>query len=466
MPAISGRFRLTLFAIAFAVVSVALLAQGDVNARSTYGKPFDVEKVLGKGTEQAGKGFWRIKTKDGKSYLTHGPDEAAATHGSSIGPGDPERAPACATDYYQHVLYGRPASSSDRLGTMKPEMQAIMRRINAVLNLESVESGGRTADYKVLCDGAGQIAVGSFTNSSSPSFTNIVNAAKAAGFNKSNVDYTIFYDGAGPSGYCGVGSLYADERLIADNHNQRYGGFGVSYSGCWNSTPMHENGHNQGAVQYNAPNSTGSGYHCRDESDVMCYSDGGDRDSGTYSRCTDRLHFDCGDDDYFDSSPEPGEYLESHWNLGSPLNRFIVFGPATTEPPPPPPTDTWTRVEQNGSGVAYGGSWSTYSTSSASGGSYRRSTSKSSTSTFTFTGRGVRWIGVASTYGGIATVKIDGVTVATIDQYASSTSWKKVMFEQTGLVATSHKITITVSGTKNAASSGYRTSVDAFEKLA
>ena len=462
----SGRIRVTVFGVAFALVSVLLFAQGDVNARSTYGRPFDVDKVLGKGTEKAGNGFWRIKTKDGKSYLTHGPDEAASTHGSSIGAGDPERAPVCAMDYYQHVLYARPAGTSDRLSTMKPEIQAIMRRINSVLNIESLESGDRTADYKVLCDSVGQIAVGSFVNSSSPSFTNVVNAAKAAGFNASNVDYTIFYDGTGPSGTCGVGTLYLDERLTADNHNQRYGGYGVSYSGCWNSTPMHENGHNQGAVQYNAPNSTGSGYHCRDENDVMCYSDGGDRDTGTYSRCTDRLHFDCGNDDYFDSSPEAGEYLASNWNLGSPLNRFIVFGsPGTTEPPPPP-TPTWTRVEQNRTGVTYSGSWTTYSNSSASGGSYRRSGSKGSVAAFTFNGTGVRWIGVASTSGGIATVKIDGVVVATVDQYAPSASWKKVMFESTGLVAGSHKISITVTGTKNASSSNYRTFVDAFEKLA
>jgi alpha-tubulin suppressor-like RCC1 family protein len=38
------------------------------------------------------------------------------------------------------------------------------------------------------------------------------------------------------------------------------------------------------------------------------------------------MHYDCGHDDYFDAAPEPGEYLASHWNVGSTLNRFIAFG--------------------------------------------------------------------------------------------------------------------------------------------
>ena len=99
---------------------------------------------------------------------------------------------------------------------------------------------------------------------------------------------------------------------------------------------MHENGHNEGAVQYGAPFSTGTGAHCWDENDVMCYSpDGGDlHQQGTIIRCTDQLHFDCGNDDYFDSSPESCEYLATHWNLGSRLNRFIAFGAGSSNTPP------------------------------------------------------------------------------------------------------------------------------------
>ncbi len=290
----------------------------------------EVRQVLGENAEKLAGGHWRIHLADGSSLLTHGPDPKP-DHGTDMNPGDPERPPICAGDYYQQVLYAYP--STNRLATVTAQIRSAVRRMNAVLNEESVASGSRTADFKVLCDGTGQIQLNAF-QSSGNSYTNIVNAAKAAGFNKSNVDYTIFYDGS--SGACGVGSYYSDERLIVDNNNNKGGGYGISYSGCWDGrTPMHENGHNQGAVQYNSPYSTGSGAHCRDLADVMCYSDGGDRDTGTISRCTDRMHYDCGNDDYFDSAPEAGEYLATNWNIGSPLNRFVVFGTPVNSPPRP-----------------------------------------------------------------------------------------------------------------------------------
>ena len=145
------------------------------------------------------------------------------------------------------------------------------------------------------------------------------------GFNSTQTEYLIFYDGTA-GGACGIGSYRPDERLAADNLANRGGGFGIVYSGCWfNETPMHESAHMMGAVQYGAPNSTGTGGHCVDEVDVLCYApDGGDlNQSGTITTCPGAPRFDCGFDDYFDSAPEPGEYLDTHWNLGSPLNRFL-----------------------------------------------------------------------------------------------------------------------------------------------
>jgi hypothetical protein len=318
------------------VLGFVLPAAGRGAGEKRNGRDFDRRAVLGSSYEDLRDGHFKVKLRDGKVMYTHGPD-FFESHGLSIGPGDTERSPACASDYYQHVLYGRPATTADRYATTKPTIQASVRRINAALNEASLASGNITADYKVLCDAQAQVAVGQFVNSASSSFTDILNAAKAAGFNKSNVDYTIYYDGAGPSGTCGIGSLYWDERLSASNYNNNGGGFAVSYAGCWEMIPMHENGHNQGAVQYYAPNGTGDGAHCQDEQDVMCYADGGNRFTGLLQRCTDELKFDCGYDDYFDSAPEAGEYLATHWNLGSPLNRFIQFGGAGTPPPPPPP---------------------------------------------------------------------------------------------------------------------------------
>ena len=289
-----------------------------------------LEQILGTDAEPNSQELYRIPVEDGPDLLTHGPDtqlDEPETRSDGFSAGDPQRPPACASDNYQQVLYGRPATSADRLSSVLPSIRAEMLRVNALLNQNSLDSGGPSADYKMACDPDGQINVQGFTATGS-SFSDVVAGARAAGFDDPDVDYTIFYDDPG-SNACGVGSYYNDDRLIAGNRSNSGGGYGVTYSPCWyGTTPMHENGHNEGAVQNGAPYSTGTGGHCWDEEDVMCYSpDGGNlHQEGTIQRCTDKVYFDCGFDTYFDSAPEPGEYLYTHWNIGSPLNRFIVFG--------------------------------------------------------------------------------------------------------------------------------------------
>ena len=55
---------------------------------------------------------------------------------------------------------------------------------------------------------------------------------------------------------------------------------------------MHEGAHTMGAVQASAPHSTGSGWHCNQEQDVLCYVDGGDRNQFIVNDCPARLYFD------------------------------------------------------------------------------------------------------------------------------------------------------------------------------
>ena len=200
--------------------------------------------------------------------------------------------------------------------------------------------GRRRARLCVRCEGGGEIRVDTFTGpAGDASFGSVIDAAQAAGYDDPASKYSIFYE-SNAAGSCGVGTYWEDERLSADNYTNRNdleSSYALTYDGCWTgSTPMHENGHNMGAVQPGAPKSTGSGGHCYQERDVMCYSpDGGDRNQGgEVLDCADHLHFDCGHDDYFDAAPEAGEYLASRWNIGSPLNRFLAFG--GTEPNTPP----------------------------------------------------------------------------------------------------------------------------------
>jgi hypothetical protein len=357
------QLRAVLGAAALACAALPASALADHPAGVADGKvPEPVEQALGGEVTELPSGLYEVDPAAGPEFTSHGPDTVSdirPSHGQGLGPGDPERPPVCATgDYYQHVLYAYRSGQENRLDAVKANLQGSIRRMNAVLNEEALASGGVTADYRVLCDAAGEIQVDSVeTGSGATSLTDVMNAAKAEGFDDPDVDYTIFFDFDDPD-YCGVGHFSGDERLSENNRNNRGGDYGMTYRDCWyGSTPMHENGHNQGAVQYGAPYSTGSGAHCYDENDVMCYADRGSLYPGSLlQRCTDRLYFDCGFDSYFDAAPEPCEYLATHWNMGSRLNRFIEFSapapaaqecvPSGTDPPvsdpdpdpdPPPP---------------------------------------------------------------------------------------------------------------------------------
>jgi hypothetical protein len=341
---------------AFLTVAVALALPAAASAHDlssaylTEGVPNSVENALGGKVTPLDDGLLKVRSADGYSYTTHGPDFRndfeLDDHGSSIDVSDPQRSPSCVanptTDYYTEVLYGYPASATNQLSTKRADIQGVMGRIDSVLNEESLASGGPTADYRVRCESDGSVRVSAFSApvSGAATFTQIVNAAKAAGFNNPRADYTIFYDGPGPSGACGTGYMYDDETLAATNKNNNPGGvygsgYAASYSGCWfGRTPMHESAHNMGAVQAGAPDSTGDGGHCDQGSDVMCYLDGGSLRQDYPQPCPiapSELHFDCGWNSYFDSAPEPGEYLSTHWNLGSTLNRFIRFGGPTAD---------------------------------------------------------------------------------------------------------------------------------------
>ncbi|MFP5353247.1 MAG: hypothetical protein ACLGIB_11890 [Actinomycetota bacterium] len=273
-------------------------------------------------------GLYRLELSDGYELTTHGPDPAFDALGTDLASG-PERAPVCGSGNVMHVLYAHPALvSTSRLDAVEDSIRAQIRRTNALLNEAALESGGTTADYKVPCDASGEIRIDGFANTTVfPYFTNIVEAARQAGFKDPSVDYLIFYDDDFP-GICGFGEHRDDTKPGADNRNN-VGGYGVTYEQCWFSrTPMHENGHTQGAVLTGAPDEDGTN-HCTDQIDVMCYP-------SVSSPCPTTLMFDCGYDSYFDAAPEAGEWLATHWNIGSRANRYIAFGdtPAPAAPPP------------------------------------------------------------------------------------------------------------------------------------
>jgi hypothetical protein len=317
-------------------MAATMLACAAPSATATQPAPAPLKRVVGTGASVTSSGLYRVAPDVGDPLLTHGPDVRAATErpegtglasdGTGFSPGAVERQPLCATDFYQQVIYAFVGGAENRAAEETPHIRSAIGRMDAVLNASSIASGGPNADYKMLCDDGGQVRVDTLTVPGT-SFAEIVAAARAAGFNSAQADYLIFVDGEA-GGACGIASYENDSSLSIDNRSNVGGGYGAIYGPCWdNETPMHESAHLMGAVQYGSPNSTGTGGHCNEDFDVLCYSpDGGDRNQdGMLLHCPDSVQFDCNHDDYFDSAPEPGEYLDSHWNLGSPLNRFIGF---------------------------------------------------------------------------------------------------------------------------------------------
>lgn len=329
---------LAMISTIFAVAMLAVPGMAETN---------DPDAHLMAGFQKLPSGLYRVPLADGTSVETHGYDPKPS-HGSwSWISRSLLRQPLCATNYYFHILYGRLSSASDRYASQRGEILTAVKNTNYLLNSEGMESGGHNTDYKVLCDAYGEIDVGSFT-APTDGYQSVMDAARAAGYNKSNVKYWIFFD-TNATNYCGVSNFRADETLSPSNRSNSGGTYSISHRDCWaGRTPMHEAGHAMGAVQYNAPASTGSGGHCNEDVDVMCYSpDGGDRNqSGTVDRCTDHIHYDCLHDSYFDTAPETGEYLESHWNVGDPFNRFLAFDGNPVAPTNRPPTSrfSWSCV--------------------------------------------------------------------------------------------------------------------------
>ena len=310
---------------------------------SSVPAPAAVRAVTGARTVTTDAGLYRVTTAVGEPVLTHGPDTRAASEsresglapdGTGFAAGALERQPVCASDFYQRVIYASTTTNPERIAAASAQIRTVIGRMDAVLNSESLASGGPGADYKMLCNGSGQVRVDVLTIGGA-SFAEVVSSARAAGFESDRASHLIFVDGA-LGGSCGIATYEEDARLALDNRSNAGGGYAVVYEPCWEGeTAMHESAHMMGAVQYAAPNSTGTGGHCNEAADVMCYSpDGGDRNQGgLLLRCPGSPRFDCNFDDYFDSAPEPGEYLASHWNLGSPLNRFIAFAGIPAERP-------------------------------------------------------------------------------------------------------------------------------------
>nr|WP_240003183.1 RICIN domain-containing protein [Streptomyces cinnamoneus] len=209
-----------------------------------------------------------------------------------------------------------------------------------IYSTSAKETGGiRHIRYVTSADCTPSVLDIELPDSALSEFSATNRALAAKGLDRRDRKYMVFADA---QVYCGIGTFNGDERPGQDNLSNFGPSYGRTDNGCWGGhTAAHELGHNLGAVNNSAPN-TSRGAHCTDEWDVMCYSD-----SPYYPQmrtvCTDREAenvLDCNHDDYFHTNPRPGSYLATHWNIAD--NQFLMKanGNGTQPNPNPSPTPT------------------------------------------------------------------------------------------------------------------------------
>ncbi|GAB4008572.1 PKD domain-containing protein [Nocardioides ultimimeridianus] len=118
------------------------------------------------------------------------------------------------------------------------------------------------------------------------------------------------------------------------------------------------------------------------------------------------------------------------------------------------------HVDDNSLGVRYAG-WAGLSSPVADGGGERITAQPGAQAMVTFSGTTVTWETAEGPDQGIATVLIDDVPVATVDNYAAATT-PRVLRTFTGLTTGSHTLRVVVAGQHQAASTGNGIVVDAF----
>lgn len=101
-----------------------------------------------------------------------------------------------------------------------------------------------------------------------------------------------------------------------------------------------------------------------------------------------------------------------------------------------------TRYQQTDTRLDYAGSWETFKTGGASGGSYKRAATKGASVTVTFKGTYLAWIATKGTTLGTAYVSVDGKTAVKVDLARATTAYQQKVWSTGTLAAGSHTVKI------------------------
>jgi hypothetical protein len=279
---------------------------------------------------------------------THGGDPVptdAAARSSAAAAAGPTPAAPCPGDGVSgkrvRVMYGYPKDTVNRVSSKRSEIREAVSL--AGVNLDEATPGTPGQHYRAYCAKDSELTVTAVKlkaigRDGKFGFSAVISSLvhqKSLGLGSVNYrsgrfDYVVFVDNISccylPSGQ---GTLILDDRAAPSLNWNNQTSLGAKYALVRLGYPslvlaeifQHEVGHNLGAVQYSAAHSSLLG-HCYDESDIMCYADGGPYFTGggtLTSTCVAMPSglpvWDCGGDDYYDDSPTSGSYLDEYWNL-------------------------------------------------------------------------------------------------------------------------------------------------------
>lgn len=246
--------------------------------------------------------------------------------------------------YRTQAMYVVEAGATNRYDAVRGDVQRWAAGVDDVFNRSAALTGGvRHVRYVTEPGASGCVA--QVLNVTVPAgalatFNSSMDALRALGYDRPERKYLVWADTSG-RGICGIALRYTSD---VDGQGNPNNGYYPQYaridSPCWgfgdgsyqHSVEAHELLHTLGGVSPNAPHGT-SQSHCYDESDTMCYPDGGGKAMQQICDTSREYLLDCNVDDYYSTFPDPGSWLDTHWNSAD--SRFLVGGGANGDPGKP-----------------------------------------------------------------------------------------------------------------------------------
>ncbi|MCX6395970.1 MAG: hypothetical protein NTV23_05750 [Propionibacteriales bacterium] len=239
-----------------------------------------------------------------------------------------------ASGYRVQPMYVVEANQTNRYASLLASFRLWAAGTDDVVNRSAALTGGVRHIRYVTDPASGGTCVANVLNVTVPagsmaSFGSSVAAVQALGYTNPARKYLMWTDA---TVLCGVASMYTSDGASQSNpNNGSYPQYARVDAGCWgygdgagqHSVEAHELMHTLGGVQASAPHGTRAG-HCWDESDSMCYADGGGFAMQQICEPGKEYFFDCNNDDYFSTYPQTGNYLATHWNAAD--SRFLIGG--------------------------------------------------------------------------------------------------------------------------------------------